>query len=106
MSIVMVLTALVLDHHGHSLSAIALSMALHSAGMFAFSLPIGAAADRYGRARVMYPGVAMTLVGAALVAFTESWAAVTFGSFLVGLGWSAANIAGTAIVADSVATGQ
>jgi MFS family permease len=106
MSIVMVLTALVLDHHGHSLSSIALSMALHSAGMFAFSIPIGAAADRYGRGWVMYPGVAMTLVGAALVAFTHSWSAITLGSFLVGLGWAAANIAGTAIVADSVPTGQ
>jgi MFS family permease len=106
MSIVMVLTALVLDHHGHSLSTIALSMALHSAGMFAFSIPIGVAADRYGRGRVMYPGVAMTLVGAALVAFTESWALVTLGSFLVGLGWAAANIAGTAVVADAVPTAQ
>ena len=106
MSIVMVLTALVLDHHGHSLSAIALSMSLHSAGMFAFSIPIGMAADRYGRGPVMYPGVAMTLVGAALVAFTQSWAMVTLGSFLVGVGWAAANIAGTATVADSVPTAQ
>ena len=106
MSIVMVLTALVLDHHGHSLSAIALSMALHSAGMFAFSIPLGAAADRYGRGRVMYPGVAMSLVGAALVAFTATWGLVTLGSFLVGVGWAAANIAGTAVVADSVATAQ
>lgn len=106
MSIVMVLTALVLDHHGHSLGAIAMSMALHSSGMFAFSIPIGALADRYGRGAVMYPGVVMTIVGAALVTFTAHYWSITLGTFLVGLGWSAANIAATAIVADYAETAE
>lgn len=104
MSIVMVLTALVLDHHGHSLTAIAVAMALHSAGMFAFSIPIGRMADRIGRGRVMYPGVAITLFGAGLVAFTVPYWSVTLGTFLVGLGWSAANIGATAAIADHVET--
>jgi MFS family permease len=106
MSIVMVLTALVLDHHGHSLWAIAVSMALHSAGMFAFSIPIGRLADRYGRGKVMYPGVGITLIGAGLVSFTVPYWSVTLGTFLVGLGWSAANIAATAAIADHVETVQ
>jgi MFS family permease len=106
MSIVMVLTSLVLVHHGHSLSAIAFSHMFHTAGMFAFTIPLGRLADRFGRARVMYPGVAVALVGASLVTFTGAYWSVTLGTFLVGLGWAAANVASTAMIADHAETGQ
>ena len=69
--------------------------------MFAFTIPLGWASDRFGRERVMYPGVGMTLVGALFVAFAEGFASVTLGTFLVGLGWSAANVASTALLADA-----
>jgi len=104
MAIVMVLTSLVLSHHGHSLTAITVSHMFHSAGMFAFTIPIGWAADRYGREQVMYPGVAIALIGALFVAFAEGFVSVTLGTFLVGLGWCAANIASTAMIADQVET--
>ena len=104
MAIVMVLTSLVLSHHGHSLTAITVSHMFHSAGMFAFTIPLGWAADRYGREHVMYPGVAIALVGALFVAFAEGFLSVTLGTFLVGLGWCAANIASTAMIADHVET--
>jgi MFS family permease len=104
MAIVMVLTSLVLSHHGHSLTAITVSHMFHSAGMFAFTIPIGWAADRYGREQVMYPGVAIALIGALFVAFAEGYVSVTLGTFLVGLGWCAANIASTAMIADQVET--
>ncbi|MBI4292079.1 MAG: MFS transporter [Betaproteobacteria bacterium] len=104
MSIVMILTSLALDHHGHSLFAISVSMAFHASGMFAFSIPLGWLADRYGRAPVMFPGVAITLVGAWMVAFTAPYWSITLGTFLVGLGWAAANIAATAAVADYTET--
>ena len=104
MAIVMVLTSLVLSHHGHSLTAIALSHMFHAAGMFAFTIPLGWASDRIGRERVMYPGVATTLIGALFVAYAEGFFAVTLGTFLVGLGWAAANVASTALIADQVDT--
>ncbi len=104
MSIVMVLTSLVLSHHGHSLGVIAFSHMFHTAGMFAFTLPLGKLADRFGRDKVMFPGVATALIGAALVAFTGHLLAVTLGTFLVGLGWAAANVAATALIADQVET--
>jgi len=104
MSIVMVLTSLVLHHHGHSLTAIAFSHMFHSIGMFAFTIPLGRLADRYGRNTVMYPGVATTIVGAGLVTFTSGLVAVTLGTFLVGVGWAAANVAATALLADSAET--
>jgi MFS family permease len=106
MSIVMVLTSLVLHHHGHSLAAIALSHMFHTIGMFAFTIPLGALADRIGREWVMFPGVAVALIGAALVTFTGAYWSVTLGTFLVGLGWAAANVAATASIADHSETVQ
>ena len=106
MSIVMVLTSLVLHHHGHSLTAIAFSHMFHTVGMFGFTIPLGRLADRMGRERVMYPGVAVALVGAALVTFTPAFWPVTLGTFLVGIGWAAANVASTALIADRSATGE
>jgi MFS family permease len=106
MSIVMVLTSLVLAHHGFSLTAIMFSHMAHSAGMFAFTIPLGWLADRIGREWVMYPGVVTSLIGAVLVTFMGDYWSVTLGTFLVGLGWSAANVASTALIADHAETAQ
>ncbi|HEX2724386.1 MAG TPA: MFS transporter, partial [Beijerinckiaceae bacterium] len=106
MSIIMVLTSLVLAHHGHSLGAIALSHVFHTVGMFAFTIPLGRLADRLGRNKVMLPGIAITLVGAAFVALAEGYVGVTLGTFLVGLGWAAANVAATALIADHAETAE
>jgi MFS family permease len=100
----MVLTSLVLSHHGHSLVAISISHMFHTTGMFAFTVPLGRLADRVGREAVMYPGVGVALVGAGLVALTGAYWSVTLGTFLVGLGWAAANVSATAMIADHAAT--
>ena len=104
MAIMMVLTSLVLHHHGHSLGSIAVSHAFHSAGMFAFTIPLGRLADRIGRRIVMFVGVATTLFAAGLVAFTDAYWSITLGTFLVGLGWAGANVAATALIADYAET--
>ena len=104
MTVVMVLTSLVLHHHGHSLTEIAASHMFHTIGMFAFTVPLGRLADRIGHEKVMYPGVITSLVGAALVAFTSGWLLVTIGTFLVGLGWAGGNVAATALIAESYET--
>ncbi len=106
MAVIMVLTSLVLHTRGHSLSAIAFSHMFHSAGMFAFTIPLGWLSDRIGREKVMYPGVVVALVGAAFVAFPEGYWSVTLGTFLVGLGWAATNVATTAYIADNSKTAE
>lgn len=106
MSIVMVLTSLVLADHGHSLTAIAFAQLFHSTGMFAFTIPLGRLSDRIGHERVMLPGVALALVGAGIVAFTGAFWSVTLGAFLVGIGWAAANVAATALIAGQFPTEQ
>jgi MFS family permease len=104
MSIVMVLTSLVLAHHGHGIGAIAASHMFHTAGMFAFTVPLGKLADRIGYGKVMFPGVAVALTGAVLVTFTDLFVTVTLGTFLVGIGWAAANVASTALIANQTET--
>lgn len=104
MTVVMVLTSLVLHHHGHTLTEIAASHMFHTIGMFAFTVPLGRMADRIGHERVMYPGVIISLIGAGLVAFTGGWLLVTLGTFLVGLGWAAGNVAATGLIANSYET--
>lgn len=104
MSIVMVLSSLVLKDCGTGLTGIAISSMCHSAGMFAFTIPLGKLTDRYGRDAVMFPGVATALAGAGLVAYTHSYVPITFGAFLVGIGWAAANVSATALIADHYVT--
>ncbi|HUK61401.1 MAG TPA: MFS transporter [Stellaceae bacterium] len=106
MSIVMVLTSLVLSECGTSLTGIAISHMFHSMGMFAFTIPLGRLTDRYGRDAVMFPGVGVALAGAALVAYGGSYLPVTLGTFLVGLGWAAANVSATALIADHYPTAE
>jgi MFS family permease len=106
MSIVMVLTSLVLSHHGYTLTQISYSHAFHSAGLFAFTITLGKMADRFGRGSIMYPGVGISVIGAGLVAFTPTYAMVTLGTFLVGLGWAGANVASTALLADETSTAE
>jgi MFS family permease len=54
----------------------------------------------------MLPGVATTLVGAGFVTFTSGYGWVTLGTFLVGIGWAAANVAATALIADHAETAE
>ena len=104
MAVVMVLTSLVLHHHGFTLTEIATSHMFHTIGMFGLSIPLGRLADRIGNIKVMMPGVVIALLGAGLVAFTSSYWLVTLGTFLVGLGWAATNVAATAEIADEFET--
>lgn len=101
MSIVMVLTSLVLAHHGHGLPAIGLAHSMHTAGMFAFSLPVGWLADRWGRRAVMLVGTVVSAVGALLVTMTTDYWLISLGTYLVGLGWCGLNISATALIADN-----
>ncbi len=101
MAIVMVTMSLLLAHHGHHLPAISMSMTLHSMGMFGFSLPLGWLADKLGRRDVLLGGVITAVVGTLLVSMTIDFWPITMGGFFVGLGWSAVNVASTALLADT-----
>jgi MFS family permease len=106
MAVVMVNSSLLLHHYGASLWFIAVSSALHSVGMWAFSIPLGRLSDRLGRKPALLFGGVMSTVGALLVtSATEFWP-ITLGAFLVGLGWSGTGIATLAVIADTTRPGE
>jgi MFS family permease len=72
--------------------------------MYALSPVFGWLADRFGRLPVILSGQAMLL--AALIAAwlgSDSMAGMTASLILLGLGWSASVVAGSALVSDAVA---
>ena len=99
---VMIMTPLHMEHGGAHLHVIGLVISLHVLGMFAFSPLVGAAADRWGRARVLLVGGVVLLASLALCGWAptgSSWQ-IFSGLFLLGLGWSCATVAASTIIAD------
>ena len=100
---VMSMTPVHLSGHGASITVIGLVISLHIAGMFALSPVFGALADRIGRIQVILVGQGIFVAALATVAFgADSEQGVVVGLILLGLGWSASTVAGSALVAESV----
>lgn len=100
---VMSMTPVHLSMMDVALPLIGLTVSLHTAGMYALSPLFGWMSDRLGRISVIVAGQLM-LIGA-LVANTiapESMTAVVVAMILLGLGWSAATVAGSALLTESV----
>ncbi|MCC7106426.1 MAG: MFS transporter [Chloroflexi bacterium] len=106
MTLMMAMTPLVLVHHGHGLPMISVAVALHVTGMYGLSLPIGRLTDRIGRRNVLLLGSLVSVLGAVLIVVTAEYALVTLGVFLVGVGWSFANVSASALIADLTAPGE
>ncbi|MGW1277444.1 MFS transporter [Streptomyces tsukubensis] len=100
---IMSMTPVALKHHGGGIELIGLVISGHIAGMYAFSPVMGWLADRYGRITVIGLAVGLLAV-AALLAGTagSSHSRVAAGLFVLGLGWSAGVVAGSALLTDSV----
>lgn len=108
MVMVMAMTPLHMEDHGHSKGWIGAVISAHTAGMFAFAPLAGRLADGFGRVQTV------VLAGFTLVAATvftslagEAPRALLFpGLFLLGLGWSFGVVAGSALLTESVAEGD
>ncbi|MEO3977138.1 MFS transporter [Streptomyces sp. CAU 1734] len=100
---IMSMTPVALSHHGADIELIGLVISGHIAGMYAFSPIMGWLADRMGRITVIGLAVGLLAV-AALLAGTagSSHARIGAGLFLLGLGWSAGVVAGSALLTDAV----
>jgi MFS family permease len=95
-------------HAGHAASGdvlviIGFTVSLHIAGMFALSPVMGWLTDKAGRRQTIMIGFVMLLAAVAIAGFGQrSTVAVAVGLVLLGLGWSAATIAGSTLLAESV----
>lgn len=100
---VMSMTPVHLVHHGASLTIVGFTISMHVAGMFALSPVFGWVSDRFGRVPTILGGQALLVAALVTVALGQaSTTAVTVGLALLGLGWSASTVSGSAYVADLV----
>ncbi|WP_136043761.1 MULTISPECIES: MFS transporter [unclassified Microbacterium] len=115
MASVMAMTPVHLSHmaHGaHGMAAtpadvsalVGITIALHVGGMYALSPVFGVLADRWGRLRVVLLGQALLAGALAFAVFTgtEAWGVIV-ALILLGLGWSAATVAGAALLTEASA---
>ncbi|MEU7318627.1 MFS transporter [Streptomyces sp. NPDC007083] len=100
---VMVMTPVDLGGHGAGVELIGLVLSGHIAGMYAFSPVMGWLADRIGRFSVILVGAGLLGCATALAGTADgNHAQSAAGLFLLGLGWSAGLVAGSALLTDSV----
>jgi len=98
----MAMTPVHLVDHGASLVIVGFTISLHIAGMYALSPIFGLMADRLGRIPTVLVGqllLGMSLLATGLGSEVEGW--VIVGLILLGLGWSAATVAGSTLLTES-----
>ncbi|MET3143190.1 UNVERIFIED_ORG: MFS family permease [Arthrobacter sp. UYEF2] len=88
---------------GDVLVIIGFTISLHIAGMFALSPVMGWLTDKAGRTETIMIGFATLIAAVAVAGFGQtSTVAVAVGLVLLGIGWSAATISGSTLLAESV----
>ena len=96
---VMSMTPVHMKHDGATLAVVGFVISLHIAGMYAFSPVFGWLADKRGQIQTIILGqfiyVASLLVSASA---GHNHNQTTFGLFLLGLGWSATTVGGSALL--------
>ena len=99
---VMSMTPIHLVAHGATLVIVGFTISLHVAGMYGLSPVFGWLSDRLGREAVIVLGQAMLLASLVLIFVSgHSTEAVMVALILLGLGWSAATVSGSALIAES-----
>jgi MFS family permease len=98
---VMAMTPVHLVHEGASVAESSFVISLHVAGMYALSPVFGILSDRVGRIPVMILGQAILAISLFMTAtMSMDHTAVTVGLVLLGLGWSANTVAGSALIGE------
>jgi MFS family permease len=99
---VMAMTPVHLVNHGASLAIVGFTISLHIAGMYALAPVFGILSDRIGRIPTILVGQGILLASLMFTGFgSENETAVVIGLVLLGLGWSAATVAGSTLLSES-----
>ena len=100
---VMAMTPVHLQHMGYDIVVVGFTISLHIAGMYALSPVMGFLADKVGKIQTIFIGQAL-FVSALLFAGLghADRLMVTIGLTLLGLGWSAATVAGSALLSATL----
>lgn len=104
---VMSMTPAHLSAEGHSLAEVGFTISLHIAGMYALAPIFGLLTDKFGAVRIIVIGQAISLASLAVSGFMQSnFYGVLVGLFLLGLGWSASTVAASALLSETLGTGE
>ncbi len=98
-SVPAIVTPVHMQHHGATLTLIGFTISLHVLGMYTLSPLFGWLTDRIGGSRVALMGQVLLIGSSLFVWFNpENHLMVTVALALLGLGWSAATVAGSTMV--------
>jgi len=104
---VMSMTPAHLHAAGHSLADVGLTISLHIAGMYAFAPIFGLLTDRIGSVKTIVLGQLIFLVAIGFAGIGQNnFQMVMTGLFLLGLGWSASTVAGSALLPEVLPTDE
>ena len=106
MTMLMGLTSVYLTLHAVHIELVSLALAIHTIGMFGLSIPFGKITDHYGRKKVLLISLGFSTMGSILTPATTEFLIITLGIFIIGLGWSAAIVASTSVIADVLSPRQ
>jgi MFS family permease len=100
---VMSMTPVHMQDMGYDVVVVGFTISLHIAGMYAASPIMGYLADKVGKKPMILVGQLIYLAAIAFSSFGQNdrWM-VTIGLALLGLGWSASTVAGSALLASSL----
>lgn len=103
MVVVMTMTPVHMSHRGDSVTLVGVTISLHILGMYALAPVVGQLTDRRGPRPAVVTGV-VVLVASLVVAgaASDSTAGVVVALFLLGLGWSFVNVAGSATFSQAL----
>ncbi|MGI6879237.1 MFS transporter [Microbacterium sp. gxy059] len=100
---VMTMTPVHIAHEGGSVTVVGVTISLHIVGMYALSPLVGLLADRLGARPTIGIGIAVLLASLAIgAALPDDMGAIVASLILLGVGWSFANVAGSALFSASV----
>ena len=100
---VMSMTPVHMKEHGANLVLVGFTISIHILGMYAFSPIFGWLADKIGKLRTILVGQGIYLAALLIAGLgSENHDAVAVGLFLLGLGWSAATVSGSALLSETL----
>lgn len=104
---VMSMTPVHLHSAGSDLSAVGFVISIHIAGMYAFAPVFGILTDKLGATRVILAGQVIFLFSLVISGLgQDNYWIVFIGLFLLGLGWSAATVAASALLSEVLPTSE
>jgi MFS family permease len=102
---VMAMTPVHMQHLGYDIVVVGFTISLHIAGMYALSPLMGYLADKVGKIQTIFLGQALFVAALMFAGFGHAdRLTVTIGLTLLGLGWSASTVAGSALLTSTLPT--